>query len=629
MKMGSKLLAAALLLVALILINYLAAKVPLRLDATADQVYTLSPGTKALLAKIDEPVELDFYFSRSVDAVPIGYKNFAVRVQEMLRQYVRASHGKIHLNVIDPKPDTPEEEKATAAGLTPQRLSTGDRVFFGLVAIQADQQKAIANFTPQREQFLEYDLSQLLYSVQQVDKKKLGLLTSLPLKANPNPMMMMRRQQQESQFVISEWERTFDITSIEPSATELPANLDALAVIHPENLSPKLQYAIDQFILSGKPVFIAVDPTSQYFKRQGGQQAMFGGPTPNVSSDLPTLFKAYGIEYNPQTVVGDLENASEVQTTDGQVVRYPIWLALTKDNVNAKTLPTAQLNSLLFIESGDLRVKPQKDVTVTPLVETSAQAGELQSMMIGMAQPDEVARQVKPDGKKTLAVLIQGKLPSAFPNGEPEEPKPSPDKKSPAPTPTPAPTSAKSAHLTESKTTSTLIVVADTDWLLDDYSVQMFGRNMASPINDNLAFASNSLEFLSGSQDLISIRGKGSTLRPFVVVKNMEVAANQKYQAQLSALETRLADVEKKLSDLQGKKGDANHLLASPEAQKTIEEFRQQEAQMHAQRREIRKALRDKIESLGNELLAINLIVPALLLLVFGFLFNRSRRQAA
>jgi len=625
MKIGSKFIAAALLLVALILINYLAAKLPVRLDATADQVYTLSPGTKTLLRKIDEPIELDFYFSRGVDGVPIGYKNFAVRVQEMLRQYVRSSHGKVHLNIIDPKPDTPEEEKATAAGLTPQRLSSGERVFFGLVAIQADQQKTIANFTPQREQFLEYDLSQLLYSVQQVDKKKLGLLTSLPLRAAaPSMPMMMRQSQQESQFVISEWERTFDITSVEPSASELPANLDALAVIHPENLSPKLQYAIDQFILSGKPVFIAVDPASQHFKRQGGQQAMFGGPTPNVSSDLPVLFKAYGIEYNPQNVVGDLQAASEVQTTDGQVVRYPIWLALTKEDFNAKSLPTAQLNSLIFIESGDLSVKPKKDLTVTPLVESSPQAGDIPSMMLSMAQPDEVARQVKPTGKKTLAVLIQGKLSSAFPDGAPEEPKPA-DKKAPGPTPVPA----KAPHLTESKTTSTLIVVADTDWLMDDYSVQMFGRNMASPINDNLAFASNSLEFLSGSQDLISIRGKGSTLRPFVVVKNMEVAANEKYQAQLTALEGRLADVEKKLSDLQGKKGDTSHLLTSPEATKTIEEFRQQQTQMHAQRREIRKALRDNIESLGNELLAINLIVPPFILLVFGYLFYRSRRQTA
>lgn len=623
MKIGSKFVAALLLLVALILINYLAAKLPARLDATADQVYTLSPGTKTLLAKIDEPMQLDFYFSRSIDGLPIGYKNFALRVQEMLRQYVRASHGKIRLNLIDPKPDTPEEEKATAAGLTPQRLSTGDRVFLGVVAIQADQQKIIANFTTQREQFLEYDLSQLLYSVQQVDKKKLGLLTSLPLRANPNPMMMMRQAQQESQFVISEWERTFDITTVEPSAAELPANLDALAVIHPENLSPKLQYAIDQFILSGKPVFIAVDPASQYFKRQGGQQAMFGGPTPNVSSDLPLLFKAYGIQYNPQNVVGDLEAASEVQTTDGQVVRYPIWLALTKENFNTKSLPTGQLNSLLFIESGDLSVKTDKDLTVTPLVETSAQAGELPSVMLSMAQPDEVARQLKTTGKKTLAVLLQGKLNSAFPEGAPEEPKP--DDKKPDAKPTPAP--AKGPHLTTSKSTSTLIVVADTDWLMDDYSVQMFGRNMASPINDNLSFASNSVEFLSGSQDLISIRGKGSTQRPFIVVKNMEVAANQKYQAQLTSLETNLADVEKKLSDLQGKKGDSTHLLASPEATKAIEEFRQQEAQMRAKRREIRKALRDEIENLGNKLLAINLIVPALIVLIFGFAFNRHRRR--
>ena len=636
MKLGSKFIAVALLFLGLVLVNFLASSLPVRLDATADDIYTLSPGTKSLLGKLQEPIQLDFYFSKSLEGMPIGYKNFAVRVQEMLRQYVRSSKGKIQLNLIDPKPDTPDEEKASAAGISPQMLPTGERVFFGLVATLADQQKNIPAFTPQREQFLEYDLSQLIYTTQEVSKKKLGLLSSIPLRA-PNPHgAMMRQPQMESQFVISEWERTFDIHSIEPSATDLPSDLDALAIIHPQNLSPKLQFAIDQFLLSGKPVFVAVDPSSQHFKRQGGQMAMFGGPQPSVSSDLPGLFKAYGVTYNPQVLVGDLENAAKVSTGQGQVVSYPIWLSLTKSSFNSKSLPTAQLNSVLFVEAGSFSIKPENGVTVTPLIETSAQTGDVQSMAVGMAAPEEISRQITPSGKKTLAALIQGKLKSAFPNGLPDESKPE-EKTPPAPpadpkTPEkPAPTK-KPDHLTESKGTSTLIIVADTDWLLDDYSVRklnFLGPNAAEPLNDNLAFGSNSLDFLSGSQDLISIRGKGSSLRPFTVVKALEVQANKKYQDQLSSLDAHVSDIQKRLSELQGKKAEGNRLVASPEVTKAIEDFRKQEATARAERREIRKALREDIEGLGNRLLVVNLLASPLLLIIFGIWFYRRRHQPA
>src|SRR5580698_3718871 len=288
MSSTSKTVAIALLLVGLVLVNYLASVIPYRYDATAEKIYTLSPGTKALLAKITEPTTLDLYFSSQVTGQFVEYKNYAERVREMLRQYVRASHGKLRLNVIDPEPDTPEEEKATAAGIEPQTLQGGTQFYFGLVATQADQQKVIGALSPQREQFLEYDVSELIYGVGQTDKKKLGLLSTLPLQGSPG-MPMMGQQGTEGQFVVSEWEDTYQIVPVEATATELPKDLDVLAVVHPENLSTKLQFSIDQFLLAGKPVFLAVDPSSLYFKRQGGQAAMMGGPPPNVSSDSPLL----------------------------------------------------------------------------------------------------------------------------------------------------------------------------------------------------------------------------------------------------------------------------------------------------------------------------------------------------
>jgi ABC-type uncharacterized transport system involved in gliding motility auxiliary subunit len=636
MKSGSKVTAIVLLFVGLILVNYLASSVPVRIDATAESIYSLSPGTQALLKKIEEPITLDLYFSKDASGLPIRYKNYATRVQEMLRQYVRASGGKLTLNVINPRPDTPEEERATAAGISPQiSQQGGEQFFFGLVVTQADQQKNLPAFTPQREPFLEYDLSKLIHSVQQFEKPKLGLITSLPLKgASDQEMqmaMMMRRPAQPGQFVANEWAQSFNIVTIESTATEVPAGLDVLAVIHPQNLPEKLQFAIDQFLLGGKPVFLALDPASQHFKRQGGQQAMFGGPQPNVSSDLPTLLNAYGIAYDPQKIVGDLASGTDLQNPQTrQVSRYPTWLSLRKELFNTKAQPTASLNSMLLVEAGVFSAKPSSSLTFTPLIETSPQSGDIAGTMIQFAGADELNRQITPSGKKTVAALITGTFPSAFPNGVPKD-APAPGAADSGTTPPPTTTTEPAgSSLKESKDTSTLIVVADTDWLFDDFSVEKFnflGQTAVQPLNDNLAFAANALEFLGGSQDLISIRGKGSSLRPFDVVRDMEIEAQKKYQEKLTRLEARLQEVQTKLSELQGKKSEGNRLVATPEMTKAIEDFRKQQAQLSGERREIRRALREDIDSLENRLLVINLLSTPLLLGVFGFWFYRNRRR--
>jgi ABC-type uncharacterized transport system involved in gliding motility auxiliary subunit len=625
MTTGSKTVAIVLLFVGLVLANYLASSLPVRYDATAEKIYTLSPGTKALLAKITEPTTLDLYFTRDASGQFVEYKNYAERVREMLRQYERASNGKIHLNVIDPEPDTPEEEKATAAGIEPQTIPGAGNFYFGLVATQADQQKVIGALTPQREQFLEYDVSELIYGVGLTDKKKLGLITSLPLQGTPG-MPMMGQEGTEGQFVVNEWEETYQIVPVEAAATDLPAGLDVLAIVHPENLSQKLQFAIDQFLLAGKPVFLAVDPSSIYFKHQGGQAAMFGGPQPNVSSDLPVLLGGWGIAYDPQKVVGDLENAREVVLPDHSTMRYPVWIDLTEGNFNAKSLPTAQLGSALFIEAGSVAPKPGADITFTPLIETSDKSGDIPSATLQFAQPDDVARQIAPSGKKTLAALVTGRFKTAFPDGAPADlPASEPDKSKAKDTPK----APAAASLKQSATTSTLIIVADTDWLFDDYSVRKFdfmGQSAAEPFNDNLSFAANSLDFLAGSRDLISIRGKGNSVRPFTVVRQMEADAAEKYKEKLTGLEARIDAIQTKLTDLQGKKNEGGKLLASPEATRAIEDFQKQAAAMRAERRGIRLALREGIDALENRLLLINLLGTPLLVCGFGLWFYRRRQ---
>jgi ABC-type uncharacterized transport system involved in gliding motility auxiliary subunit len=257
-------------------------------------------------------------------------------------------------------------------------------------------------------------------------------------------------------------------------------------------------------------------------------------------------------------------------------------------------------------------------------VQTSDQTGDIMATTLQMMSPDQIDRQILPSGKRTLAALLTGKFKTAFPDGAPKD-----EAKKTEEAPFPAAAPATEASLKESTGTSTLFLVADTDWLLDDYSVRrmnFLGTQAAEPLNDNLAFGSNAVEFLAGSQDLISIRGKGNALRPFTVVAEMQVDAQKKYQQQLTALEARIGEVQSKLSELQGKRTDGGRLVATPEMQKAIDDFRKQEAVMNGERREIRRALREDIDALGNRLLVINLFATPLLIGGFGLWFYRARR---
>jgi ABC-type uncharacterized transport system involved in gliding motility auxiliary subunit len=271
-------------------------------------------------------------------------------------------------------------------------------------------------------------------------------------------------------------------------------------------------------------------------------------------------------------------------------------------------------------------LKPGTSLTFTPLIQSSEKAGELPSSALQFAQPDDIVRQVSPSGKHTLAALITGKFKTAFPDGAPNDaPTADADKKEPKP-----PTKPAAAALKESKGTSTLMVITDTDWLFDDYSVEKMnylGQTVAEEKNDNLAFALNSMDYLSGDEDLLSIRGKGSSIRPFTVVRSMEASAEEKYKEKLDGLESKLNDIQSKLTDLQGKKGDGSKLLASPEVTKSIEDFQKQESALRAERRQIRYALTEGIGSLETKLLWINLLATPLLICVFGLWFWNARKR--
>jgi ABC-type uncharacterized transport system involved in gliding motility auxiliary subunit len=621
MKTSTKIHAAILILVNFLLLHYVLSSIPLRIDMTAGNSFTLSDSAKSLLSKVEEPVRFDFYRTRSVEGlspqIKMHIQNFGDRVEQMLRQFERAANGKIILDRIDPEPDTPAEENAIAAGVHGQSLPNGDTIFLGLVISQGDSEHVIPFFDWNKEGSIEYDIAKAVHEAQQLSKPKLGLISTLPLKAPPMPMMP-GQPPQEDQYIISELESSFNVEVIEPTASELPQDLDMLMVIHPIGLPETLLFGIDQFTLSGKPMFLAVDPSSLFFRSQQQQnQMMMGRPNPNTSSDFQPFFSAWGISYSASEAIADPDIAYTQQNT-----MQPAWLIFREDNVAEDFLPAAELNAVLLLEAGSLDLDESSKLTLEPILQTTESAGSVAGMMLQFAQQGALLNQLEASNeKKTVAGLLSGEFTTAFPNGKPSDPSASPESEE---------TTEGSDQLYTGE--GNVFIITDTDWLLDQFSIQrqnFLGMMTIQPINDNLTMGTNIIEFLGGSQDLIGIRSKGDEARSFERVQAMEVEAQKQYQIKLQEVEEKISEMNQEIQQLVTQQQGTGLIVAGPELSNALQELRENEANMRAERRVIRRELRKDIDALKWKLVSLNIGYSPIGLVIFGFIFYRMRKQKA
>ncbi len=624
MNTSQKFIAGFLLILILIFANMFANLFSWKLDFTDSKLFTLSKGSKLLIEKLEEPVDFDFYFSRGVEGLPISFKNYGTRVEEMLRQFESASNGMIRLNVINPEPDTEEEEEATQKGISGNPISNGQRLFFGLTMTQADNQETLPVFDYRKEEFLEYDIAKALYTVQLWDKPTIGIISGLPLVGAPQ-MFPGQPPQNPDWIFIEQLRQTFEITQIN-TPQDWPAVMDVLMVIHPQALDPELSYNIDQHLLAGKPTFIALDPSSYFMKSQQNQQAMMmGQPPQGITSGLRELFTAYGIEYNEMELLADPSYAALVSSQAGRI-QMPTWLNMDETALNLNEFIISQLDSILMVESGSFSKTEDSELEIIPLIQTSEESGTIFAMLANQMSPTQLASQITSDGeRKTIAGFVRGTLKTAFPNGRPIPPTAEGEEAPPPPT-------VDDDALTESSSPSSLFLITDTDWLQDQFSVQrlnFLGVNAVQPLNDNLNLLTNTVEFMSGSQDLISIRPRGNSIRPFKVVDEIERQAQVEYQQKLDELNGEVQEVEERIRQLQSQQGGGNSLIITPELQAEIEELNNNAAAKRGERREVRKKLREDVESLGFSLALINLTLIPSLVFIAGilFFFRRHNRK--
>ena len=608
-----------------------------RLDLTRERLYTLSQGTLRTLAKIDEPLTLRFYYStRLSDEVP-SYGVYAQRVRELLDQYVAAAHGKLRLEVYNPQPFSDAEDRAVAFGLQGVPLdAAGEQVYFGLAATNStDDQQVIAFFQPERERFLEYDLTKLVHSLAFPKKTVVGLISSLPLEGDM--MAMMRGRPAEPMAVMEQLNQLDTVKPLGTNIDAIPPDIDVLMLVHPQNLSEKTLYAIDQFVLRGGKALVFVDPLSEL---QASHPSQLNPPGSPSASNLERLFKSWGFEVPPNVVAGDRRDAQRVGVPSARGTRpvdYVAWLNLKADNLNREDMITADLSHINMASSGIVEPLADGKTTVEPLITTSLDSTKIPAeKLTGLPDVAGLLAEFKPDNKRyILAAHVTGTAESAFPDGPPKLSEPAkPEAKEGEGDQPPKPPEGE--FLKQSLRPINMIVVADSDMLDDKFWLQkqeFFGQRVLVPTANNGDFVANAIEVLAGGDDLVGLRTRGTSARPFDVVDRIQAKAQARYSAEEHELQAKLKDTQTKLEGLTGKdQGNAATTLTA-EQTKAIEEFRADIVQTRRQLRDVQAALRSDIQRLkaGLEFLNIALIpiIVAAVAIVLGALRLRRRSRRA
>ena len=577
-----------------------------RLDLTEQKLYTISAGTRQILAELEQPVELNFFYSDSATKDLPALRTYAKRVEEMLKAYQREAGGKLKLNVIDPAPFSEDEDKAAEFGLQAIPLQQGgDSLYFGLAGKNAEgATQVIPFFALDQEEFLEYELSRLLLSLAKPERPVVGVLSGLQIGGGFD---MQARQPTPPWMVMEEIRQLFQIESLKSDIDLIPEHVSVLLLIHPKQLPEQTLYAIDQFVLRSGKLLAFVDP----FSEADTQAELPGEMVIDKASDLAPLFKAWGLRLVPDQVLGDGAYAMSVSMgQDRRAVRHAAWLSLPKSALDQDDISTAALENLTVASAGMLEPLEGAQTRFMPLIQSSQYAMPFDVKRFAMLQnPEELIRELQPTGERyAIAARISGPAQSAYPDG----------------------IEGRKDGLKQADNIN-LIVVADTDLLTDRMWVQVqdfFGQRIPQPWADNAGFAINALDNLAGSEALISVRSRGRFTRPFEVVESIQREAEVRFREKEQVLQARLAETEQQLAALQRSDDPSKALELTPEQQATLQQFLQEKLKIRKELREVRYQLNADIEALGRTLKFVNIaLVPLLLTLGVLALWLWRRRK--
>lgn len=601
-------------------------------DLTADRLFTISEGTRKTLKGIDEAIDVRVYFSKKLGEAAPNFLRYYERVRALLEQYRDLSGGRINLKFEDPQPFSDGEDRAVAGGLRGIRLnSEGEQGYFGLVATNStDNQETVAFFTPDRERFVEYDLTKLIHTLANPKKRAIGVITGLPLDGAMSPMMGMGGRPTPPWMIMEQIREFFEVQTLGQDVAEIPAGIEVLMLVAPDRLSAQAAYAIDQFALKGGKILAFLDPVTEM--SAGGPMAAMAAMGGNTNAEFAKLLKAWGVGFDATKIAGDISLARRVQFggRGGVVTEYVAWLGLDKRQLDQRDVLSSGIEKLMLASPGFITKIDGAVTSVTPILQTTTNAMQIAADKAGQgADPVALLRAYKPEGKQLwLGVRVGGDAKSAFPEGAPKvEAKADADKKPPG-----AEAAKEPAKPHTAAGRVSLIMFSDSDMLADPLWVEtreVLGQQVLTPTSHNGALVLAALENLSGSEALIGLRARGVNDRPFTRVDNLRRDAERKFREKEQALTEKLKGVQAELAKLET--GAGGNAIVSEKERQAVEKFRNEMLSIRRDLRDVKLALRTDIDRLDGWLKFLNIaLVPiAIILGGLGWSAWRRRRVAA
>ncbi|MDO9319454.1 MAG: GldG family protein [Gammaproteobacteria bacterium] len=639
----------------------------LRIDLTQDDLYTLADGTRHIVSGLEKPVEILFFYSEEATADVPQLRTYGTRVQELLREMEIASEGMLTLRVVDPVPFSEDEDLAGEYGVQPVPLTQGgESVFFGVVVLdpatipaadesgaQAPQSAAEAAIAPKvfetiplirpdQEEFLEYEFSKLITQVANPELPIVGFLSGLPIDGGVNQQTM---QPTEPWMFMDSVRQLYQVQRVDPEAESIDEAIDILLLVHPQELSEQMLYAIDQHVLRGGKAMVFLDPNAYSTAIRGPD----GIPTiENGASDLQPLLAAWGVEYDSTKVLTDAEQALLVNVGDASrpIAHYGM-LGIQRASM-ANDIVNTGLQVMNFSTAGALAPIEGAGSVFEPLVQSSSRSMLMDGALFNaLGDPSILVDDfVSADQPHTLAARITGRVQTAFPNGRPVVAEPAVAPADAAADATadgaaaalaaaaePAAALESAPHLTESTGPVNLLIVADTDFLSDRMWVQIqnfLGQRIPQPFANNGDFMMNALDNLAGNPELVTIRSRGRFARPFLTVLDLQREADDRLREEERVLMDSLKETEMQIAALNANR-EGNEIL--PEQQAEIDRFYEQQLETRRRLREVQLELNQDIERLGAMLKFINTaLVPILLIIIallLGYARGRKRDAAA
>ena len=372
--------------VAMISVGVIAARLNVRVDVTAEQLHTLSEQTRKLIDELptDRPVFIRAFISPDVPEPFVQTRSNLISILDEI-DALGGAGVEVLIQDTEPFTDAAREARETFGiqSRSVRNVSTArsevEEVFLGVAFTCGAEEEVIGFFDVGLP--TEYEIMRSIRVVARTERKRIGVVSTM---ANLFGGMDFQQNQFAPQWsVISELRKQYDMVEISPEQP-IVQDVDALLVPLPSSLQADEQGFVADYIRSGKPALILVDPLPAVNPTLSptewvGEGNPFtyppGQPRPGPRGNVREWLRDLGVDWEPTRILWDSYNPHPELAHMPEDVVFLGAGNENPDTFNLENPITRQLQELVFLYPGVMQATEDVEYEFEPLLKSGSVSG--------------------------------------------------------------------------------------------------------------------------------------------------------------------------------------------------------------------------------------------------------------